>query len=97
MSEAQYGRKVQGRMTLGRGLAAARVAVGGRGEFQQVRSEPKGRGAGLAWDGSQHDPTVPCSSQPQFVRFLFLPGRLLTPQNVSSNTPSSKPELGQLE
>lgn len=63
-------------MTLGRGLAAARVAMGGRGEFRQVRSESKEKGAGLAWDGGQQDPTVPCSSQPQFVRFLFLPGML---------------------
>lgn len=66
-------------MTLGRGLAAARVAVGGRGEFQQVRSEPVEKGAGLACDGGQHDLSVPCSSQPQFMRFLFLPGMLLTP------------------
>lgn len=83
---------VQGRRTLGRGLAATRVAMGGRGEFQfqQVRSEPMEKGAGLAWDGGQHDPSVPCSSQPQYVRFLFLPGMLLTPpQGVSSNTPSS--------
>lgn len=60
---------VQGRRTLGRGLAATRVAMGGRGEFQQVRSEPMEKGAGLAWG----------SSQPQYVRFLFLPGMLLTP------------------
>lgn len=73
-------------MTQGRGLAAARLAVGGQGEFQQVRSEPKEKGADLAWDGGQRDPTVPCSSQPPFVRFPFLPGRLLTPQ-VSPPTP----------
>lgn len=78
---------VQGRRTLGRGLAATRVAMGGRGEFQQVRSEPMEKGAGLAWDGGQHDPSVPCSSQPQYVRFLFLPGMLLTPPKVSLLTP----------
>lgn len=55
---------VQGRMTLGRGLDAARVAVGGRGEFQQVRSEAMEKGAGPAWMVASMTPLSPAQASP---------------------------------
>lgn len=84
---------------LSRGLASTWGwgAMGSHGQFQEARSEPTGRGAGLAWGGGQHDPTVPCSTQPQFVRFTVSPSHAAQPRSVSPDTPSSKPELGQRE